>query len=162
MCGCWQYILPMLPFSFSEKENLGIRQISAYVDALSNPFTQSCSQVTIDVNTFNNGRTFHSYSQLSWTHASSELVVPELSHSDIASYWGIVNYQLTWYSQACVVAWQSVICSTFKNISQAKAREPGVTPYSSSNGGLHGMHCSGQLIYYVSSLSHITWRTSMH
>ncbi len=74
------------------------------------------------MNTFNSGRTFDSYSQLSWTCASSELVVPELSHSDIASYWHIVNCHLTWYSQACVIACQSVISGTFKNISQAKAR----------------------------------------
>ncbi len=44
------------------------------------------------------------------------------------------------------MACQSVISGTFKNISWAKAREPGVTPYGSSNGGLHGMHCSGQCI----------------
>jgi hypothetical protein len=71
-----------------------IRQISAYVDALSNSFTQKFNQVTIDVNMFNSGRTFHSYSQLSWMHASSELVVPELSHSYIASYWHIVSSHL--------------------------------------------------------------------
>jgi hypothetical protein len=72
-----------------------IQQISVYIDALSNPFTEQCNQVTINVNTFNSERTFHSYSQLSWTRASSELVVPELSHSDIASYWHIVNSHLT-------------------------------------------------------------------
>ena len=44
------------------------------------------------------------------------------------------------------MACQSVISGTFKNISRAKAREHGVTPYGSSNGGLHGMHCSGQWI----------------
>jgi hypothetical protein len=60
------------------------------------------------------------------------------------------------------MACQPVISHTFKNISQAKAREPGVTPYGGSNGGLHGMHCSGQFVYYASSLSHIMWRTSMH
>jgi hypothetical protein len=95
---------------------------------------------------FNSGRTFHSYSQLSWTHSSLELVVPELSHSDIASYWHIVSYHLTWYSQACVMACQPVISGTFKHMSRAKAREPGENPYGSSNSGLHGMHCSGQWI----------------
>ncbi len=99
-----------------------------------------------NVNMFNSGRTFCSYSQLSWTRTSSELVVPELSHSDIAYYWHIVNYHSTWYLQACIMASQLVISSTFKNMSQAKAREPGVTPYSSSNSGFHGMHCSGQQI----------------
>ncbi len=44
------------------------------------------------------------------------------------------------------MACQSVISSTFKNISWAKAREPGFNPYDSSSGGLHGMHCSGQFI----------------
>ncbi len=85
---------------------------------------------------------------------SSELVVTELGHSDIASYWHIVNYHLLWYSQACVMACQSVISGTFKNISQAKAREPEVTPYCSNNGGLHGMHCSGQCIM---SLDWVIW-----
>ena len=95
---------------------------------LSNPFTQLYSQVTIDVNMFNSGRTFHSYSQLSWTRASSELVVPELSHSDIASYWHIENSHSTWYSQACVMACQSVISATFKSMPWAKARKPGLLP----------------------------------
>ncbi len=52
-------------------------------------------QSLFNLNTFNSGRTFHSYSQLSWIRASSELVVPELSHSDIDSYWHIVNSHLT-------------------------------------------------------------------
>jgi hypothetical protein len=44
-----------------------IWQISAYVDVLSNHFTQKYYQVTIDAITFNSGMTFFSYSQLSWT-----------------------------------------------------------------------------------------------
>ncbi len=40
---------------------------------------------------------------ISLTRASSELVVPELSHSDIASYWHIINSHLTRYSQECVM-----------------------------------------------------------
>ncbi len=43
-----------------------IRQNPVYVDALSNPFTQYYSQVTINLNVFNGVRTFCSYSQLSW------------------------------------------------------------------------------------------------
>jgi hypothetical protein len=42
-----------------------IGQNPAYVDVLSNPFTQEYSQVTINVNAFNGVRTFCSYSQLS-------------------------------------------------------------------------------------------------
>ncbi len=42
-----------------------IRQNPAYVDALSNPFTQKYGQVTINMNAYNSVRTFHSYSQLS-------------------------------------------------------------------------------------------------
>jgi hypothetical protein len=69
-----------------------IWQNPVYVDALSNPFTQYYSQVTIDVYTFNGVRTFSSYySQLSWTRASSELVVPEHSQTDVASNWHVVN-----------------------------------------------------------------------
>ncbi len=56
------------------------------------------------------------------------------------------------------MACQSVISSTFKNISQAKTREPGVTPYISSNGGLHGMHCSGQ---WIMSLARVILRRGL-
>jgi hypothetical protein len=43
-----------------------IQQKPAYVDALSNPFKQQYSQVTINVNVFNGVKTFRSYSQLRW------------------------------------------------------------------------------------------------
>ena len=64
------------------------------------PVFLSYNQVSIDVNTYNSGKTFHSYSHFSWTLASSELVVLELRHSDITSYRHIVNPHLTWYSQS--------------------------------------------------------------
>ncbi len=69
-----------------------IQQISVYVDALSNPFMQQYSQVTIDVNTFNSEGPSILTPNLVGCALSSELVVPELSHFDITSYWHIVNY----------------------------------------------------------------------
>ncbi len=58
------------------------------------------------------------------------------------------------------MACQSVISGTFKNMSHAKAREPGLLPMVVAT--VVCMACITVPVNYVSSLSHITWRTSMH
>ncbi len=75
---------------------------------------------------FNNVRTFCSHSKLTWiVHFLQNLLtwsIVKLMSLPIAHR----KFSLTWCSQVLVMACQSAISGTFKNISQAKARAPGV------------------------------------
>jgi hypothetical protein len=67
--------------------------------------------------------------QMEWVEFPPYFCAALETARDIAMDYGNTQTgSLTWYSQACVIACQSVISGTFKNISRAKAREPGLLP----------------------------------